>query len=102
MALREPLSTSQKLALKVPVLSDVDNQLAKQIGILFPQSEEMRTVFEKFGVDWNQRYGNNIPEVPVPVTFLVDKNGIVRNTLVNPEYQHSLEPDTALQWIEAL
>ena len=49
----QSLSTSQKIALKFPVLSDVDNQLAKQIGILFPQPEEMRTIFEKSGVDWN-------------------------------------------------
>lgn len=100
----QSLSTSQKLALKFPVLSDVDNQLAKQIRILSPQPEEMRAVFEKFGVDWNQRYGNNTLEVPVPVpaTFLVDKNGIVRNTFVNPEYQDRLEPDIALQWIEVL
>lgn len=98
----QSLSTSEKLSLKFPILSDVDNQLAKQLGLLFPQPEAMRTVFEKFSVDWKQRYGNDDLEVPVPATFLVDKKGIVRNSFVNPEYQHRLDPETAMEWIERL
>ncbi|KAJ5910488.1 hypothetical protein N7504_005131 [Penicillium tannophilum] len=98
----QSLSTSEKLSLKFPVLSDVDNKLAKQLGLLFPQPKAMQTVFDTFGVDWKQRYGNDDLEVPVPATFLVDKKGIVRNSFVNPEYQHRLDPETALQWIEHL
>lgn len=98
----QSMSTSEKLSLKFPVLSDVDNQLAKQLGLLFPQPESMRIVFNTFGVDWNQRYGNDHLEIPVPATFLVDKKGTVRNSFVNPEYQHRLDPETALQWIEQL
>lgn len=98
----QSLSTSEKLSLKFPVLSDIDNALAKQLGLLFPQPESMRTVFDKFGVDWNTRYGNKQLEVPVPATFLVDKMGTVRNSFVNPEYQYRLDPEAALQWIEQL
>lgn len=98
----QSLSTSEKLSLKFRVLSDIDNQLAKQLGLLFPQPESMRTVFDKFGVDWNKQYGNNNLELPVPATFLVDKKGIVRNSFVNPEYRHRLDPETAIQWIEQL
>ncbi|KAJ5118483.1 hypothetical protein N7448_010190 [Penicillium atrosanguineum] len=98
----QSLSTSEKLSLKFPVLSDVGNQLAKNLGLLFPQPESMRDVFDKFGVDWNQRYGNDNLELPVPATFLVDKEGIVRNSFVNPEYQYRLDPETALHWIDQL
>ncbi|OQD84376.1 hypothetical protein PENANT_c013G05144 [Penicillium antarcticum] len=98
----QSLSTSEKLSLKFPVLSDVNNELAKQLGILFAQPEPMRTVFGKFGVDWNKRYGNDQLEAPVPATFLVDKTGTVRNSFVNPEYQHRLDPETALQWVDQL
>ncbi|KAJ5098720.1 hypothetical protein N7532_005721 [Penicillium argentinense] len=62
----------------------------------------MRTVFDKFGVDWNQRYGNDDLELPVPATFLVDKKGIVRNSFLDPEYHPRLDPETALQWIDQL
>lgn len=98
----QSLSTSEKLSLKFPVLSDIGNHLAKQLGLLFPQPESMQTVFDKFGVDWNQRYGNDNLELPIPATFLVDKEGIVRNSFLNPEYHHRLEPETALQWVDQL
>ncbi|KAI1836864.1 hypothetical protein DTO006G1_5750 [Penicillium roqueforti] len=98
----QSLTTSEKLLLKFPVLSDVGNQLAKKLGLLFPQPESMRTVFDKFGVDWNQRYGNDNLELPVPATFLVDKKGIVRNSFVNPQYRHRLEPEIAIEWIDRL
>lgn len=98
----QSLSTSEKLSLNFPVLSDVGNQLAKQLGLLFAQPDSMRTVFDKFGVDWKQRYGKDDLEVPVPATFLVDQKGIVRNTFVNPEYRYRLEPETALQWIDQI
>ena len=98
----QSLSTSEKLSLKFPVLSDVGNQLAKQLGLLFAQPDSMRTVFDKLGVDWKQRYGNDDLEVPVPATFLVDRKGIVRNTFVNPEFRYRLEPETALQWIDQI
>ncbi|CAL5866138.1 uncharacterized protein PFLUO_LOCUS345 [Penicillium psychrofluorescens] len=98
----QSLSTSEKLSLKFPVLSDVNNELAKQLGIVFAQPEPMRTVYDKFGVDWNKRYGNNQLEVPVPATILVDKKGIVRNSFVNPEYHQRLDPEIALQWIDQL
>lgn len=98
----QSLSTSEKLSLKFPVLSDVGNQLAKQLGIVFAQPDSMRTVFDKFGVDWNQRYGDNNLEVPIPATFLIDKKGIVRNSFVNPEYRYRLDPETAFQWVDQL
>jgi peroxiredoxin len=98
----QSLSTSEKLSLKFPVLSDVNNELAKQLGIVVTQPDSMQTVFDKFGVDWNKRYGNDQLEVPVPATILVDKDGIVRNSFVNPEYQYRLDPETALHWIDQL
>jgi len=96
------LSISEKLSLKFPVLSDVGNQPAKQLGLLFTQPDSIQTVFDKFGVDWKQRYGNDNLEVSVSATFFVDQKGIVRNIFVNPEYRYRLEPETALQWIDQI
>ncbi|KZF19198.1 AhpC-TSA-domain-containing protein [Xylona heveae TC161] len=98
----QSLSTSEKLSLKYPVLSDVDNKLAKQLGILFAQPESVGKVFESFGMDWKKMYGNNSLEVPVPATFLVDKKGILRNSFIDAEYQNRLDPETALKWVDSL
>lgn len=98
----QSLSTSEKLSLKFPVLSDVDSKLARQLGISVIQPAAMQSVFDTFGVDWKKRNGTGALEVPVPATFLVDSKGIVRNTFVNPKYQYRLDPETALGWVDRL
>ncbi|KAF8862105.1 AhpC-TSA-domain-containing protein [Acephala macrosclerotiorum] len=96
------LSTTEKNELKFTVLSDVGNKFAKELGILFAQPDELRTPFETVGVNLKERNGDDSFVVPIPATLLVDKSGVVRNTFIDPDYTHRLEPETALGWIDAL
>lgn len=96
------LSTTEKNELKFPVLSDVGNEFARELGIIFPMPDSLRPTFKAFGHDLVVRNGDDSFEVPVPASLLVDEKGIVRNTYINPNYWERLEPSTALEWIEAL
>ena len=57
------LSTIEKNELKFPVLSDVGNKLAKQLGIVFAQPERMRPFFASHGTDFKTRNGDDSLEV---------------------------------------
>ena len=92
------ISTVEKHELQFAVLSDVDNKLARQLGIVWRQPNTFRPLFQGFGVDWQKLYGNESLEVPIPATFLVDKNGVVRNMFLDPDYTKRLDPETALEW----
>ncbi|MCJ1320465.1 hypothetical protein MMC15_005804 [Xylographa vitiligo] len=98
----QSLSTTEKHELKFPVLSDVGNKLARQLGIVFAQPDSLRPVFKAFGHDLVTRNGDDSFEVPVPATLLVDRRGVVRNLFVDTDYTKRLEPETALQWVDAL
>ena len=98
----QSLTTSEKHSLKFPVLSDVGNKFAKQLGILFPQPDSLRPLFDSFGHDLKTRNGDDSFEVPVPATFLVDQKGVVRNAYIETDWAKRLEPSTALEWIDAL
>lgn len=98
----QSLSTTEKHALKFPVLSDVGNKFARQLGIVFAQPDSLRPVFQAFGHDLQARNGDDSLEVPVPATLLVDQNGVVRNAYIESDYSKRLEPSTALEWIDAL
>ncbi|CZR60124.1 uncharacterized protein PAC_10019 [Phialocephala subalpina] len=96
------LSTVEKNELAFIVLSDMGNKFAKELGILFAQPDELRAPFNSVGIDLKERNGDDSFVVPLPATLLVDKSGIVRNTFIDPNYTHRLEPTTALEWIDAL
>ncbi|MCJ1296574.1 hypothetical protein MMC34_008140 [Xylographa carneopallida] len=98
----QSLSTTEKHELKFPVLSEVGNKLAKQLGIIYAQPDSLRPVFEMLGNDLKKCNGDDSFEVPFPATLLVDRKGVVRNMYVDADYRKLLEPETALEWVEAL
>lgn len=96
------ISTVEKAELKFPVLSDAGRKLAKQLGILWTQPDSMRAIFEGGSIDWKNLYGDDDLELPIPATFLVDKEGVIRDLFYDADYTKRLEPETALEWIKGL
>ncbi|XDG05008.1 hypothetical protein ABKA04_004623 [Annulohypoxylon sp. FPYF3050] len=96
------LTTAEKEGLEYPVLSDVGNKYAHQLGIVWAQPAELREVFAKIGNDLKKRNGDDSFEVPIPVTLLVDREGTVKNLFLDANYSKRVEPDTVMEWINAL
>ena len=96
------LTMVEKNDLKFQVLSDVGHKYARQLGIVWKMPESLRPFFEKVGHDLIRRNGDDTFEVPIPSTLLVDRNGVVKNTYIEPDYTARVEPETVLEWIEAL
>jgi peroxiredoxin len=96
------LTMTEKHKLKFPVLSDLHNEYARKLGIVWKQPESLRPVFGKFNHDLPKRNGDDSFEVPLPATLLVDTNGIVRNLYLEPDYIKRVEPSTVLEWVNKL
>lgn len=100
------LSTIEKNGLEFEVLSDVDNTLARQLGIVFVEPPNYAAVFEHIGFDYERAYGTDAAkrglDVPIPATFLIDKEGIVRESYIEPNFHERLEPEVALEWISRM
>jgi peroxiredoxin len=78
---------TEKNKLTFPVLSDFNNTVARQFGIVFRVGDELqdlsRTVFKN---DLALRNGEDSYELPVPATFVIDANGIIRFAHVEVDY----------------
>lgn len=96
------LTMTEKHDLKFPVLTDLHNEYAHKLNIVWKQPETLRPVFERFDHNLPVRNGDDSFELPIPATLLVDKDGIVRNTYLNPDYIKRVEPKAVLEWIDAL
>ncbi|KAI1749577.1 AhpC-TSA-domain-containing protein [Xylaria castorea] len=95
------MTTTEKHALQFPVLTDLHNGFARKLGIVYDQSSA-KDLHKSLGIDLNARNGDATWEVPIPATLLVTKDGIVRNTAIEPDYKIRLDPEQALKWIDAL
>jgi peroxiredoxin len=98
----QSLTTQEKNELQFPVLSDVENNLARKLGIVFQQPDTLRPILEANGVDLRARNGDGSYEVPFPASYLVDGEGMIRHAFLDPDYTRRLEPSTALGWIDEI
>ncbi|KAI0166256.1 AhpC-TSA-domain-containing protein [Xylariaceae sp. FL1272] len=96
------MTTAEKHALQFPVLTDLHNKFAKQLGIVYDQSGA-KGLHNQLGIDLNARNGEDTWEVPIPASLLVDESGTVRNAHIDPDFRTGrLDPKMALQWVDAL
>lgn len=86
------VQTHDSNELNFSVLSDVGNRIARQYGLVFTLSDELKPVYEKFGLDIPVRNGDDSWELPFPATFVIQRDGSVSLAFVNADYTQRLEP----------
>ena len=78
-------------------MSDINNDLARDFGIAFSLSDELKELYKGFGIDLPGTQGNQKFELPVPATFVVDSDGIIKLSDVDIDYTRRLEPEEVLE-----
>lgn len=90
------LSAAERHELAFPVLSDVGNRVAKRYGIVFALPPELIRYHADLGHDLTAYNGDDSWELPMPATFVIGADGIVRLADVDPDHTRRTEPDTIL------
>ena len=90
------LTAIEKHQLEFEVLSDVGNKTARKFGLLFTVYEEMRPLYLKWGLDVPAVNGDYSWELPVPATYVIDRNAVVHAAHVDKDYTKRMEPDDVL------
>ncbi|MGK0414431.1 MAG: peroxiredoxin [Polaribacter sp.] len=88
--------TTDKNAISFPILTDVDANFMKSIGIVFALSEQAQKDFVGFGMDFKQINGNENFELPVPAIYVIDKNFKIVFVHFEEDYMTRLEPKELL------
>ena len=82
-----------KRQLKFEVLSDVGNSVARGFNLVFEVAEELRPIYDKFGIDIPGHNGDDTFEIPIPATYVIDTDGTVLHAFVDADYTKRMEPD---------
>jgi len=95
----DQVSASQ---LSFEVLSDVGNKLAKDCGLVFTLPEALRPIYETWQIDIPGHNGDNSFELPIPATFIIDTDGIIRYAFADMDYTKRLEPNIIIEQLKSL
>ncbi|MEM6717142.1 MAG: peroxiredoxin-like family protein, partial [Cyanobacteria bacterium P01_C01_bin.147] len=96
------LTTQEKNELAFPVLSDLDNQVARQFGLVFQLPASLRPIYDGFGIDLVAYNGNDQFELPIPATYVVQPNGEIVYAFADVDYTKRAEPSDVVNALKAL
>lgn len=87
-----PAKTVEQLGLGYRLLADIDNGVSLGFGLVFRMPEAVIDIYRKIGLDLVARHGNAAWMVPIPGTFVIDRQGIIQLAFVEPDYRVRLDP----------
>ena len=90
------LSTAEKNELAFPVLSDSKLDAARGFGVLFDMPAELVALYQGAGHDLPVRNGNGQWALPVPATYVIGMDGLIRYADVDADYRNRAEPADVL------
>jgi len=96
------LTTIEKHNLPFEVLSDVGNKIAQQYGLVMTVYDELRPLYEQWGIDLPAANGDNSYQLPLPATYIIKQDGTVHASYVNKDYTSRMEPNDILAALESL
>jgi peroxiredoxin len=88
--------------LEYEVLSDLGNRVGRAYGLVYPLNGEMRKVYLGFGIDLSRYNGDDSWEIPLPGTFVVARNAVIRLAFVDPDYRKRLQPAELLAVLQKM
>lgn len=97
----QSMSTSEKHHLEFEVLSDINNTVAKDYGVVFKLSDEVAQKYnEKFGL--NKHNGDDSNELPLAATYIINTDGKIVYAFLDADYRKRAEPSEITAFLKEI
>ena len=94
--------TVQDHQLEFEVLSDEGSRVTRDYGLVMVVDEAIRPHYAQWGIDIPTANGNETFELPVPATYVIDQNGMIRAAHVDKDYTKRMEPADIVAALQTL
>lgn len=79
--------TVEKTKSSFPILEDEGMAIMKMYKVNFAVDENTITKYKGYGIDFDKANGGNGANLPVPATYIIGKDGIVKYVFFNTDYR---------------
>ena len=94
--------TARKHNLTFDLLSDVGNKVARKFGLVFELPDYLRRLYLELGTDLKRYNGDDSWTLPMPGTFVIDENSIIRHAEADPDYTIRPDPEHILEVLKRI
>ena len=84
-----------------PVLTDLDNGYALEMNLAISIPDDKRQAMTAAGWDIASTQGNDAWMLPIPATFVVGRDGLVKARYVDPDYRKRMTTEAILQALKS-
>lgn len=91
------LSTQEKNELQFEVLTSKNNELARELNLVFKLPENLVSLYGNFGIDLEQSQGNQENELPIAATYVVEQDGTIGYHFLAEDYKLRADPEEVLE-----
>ena len=92
--------TAKRHEIDIEILSDAGNAVSEQLGLVFSLAEELRPIYLGAGLDIPAYNGDDSFRLPVPATYIVGTDGVIKADFVNADYTKRMEPAEILTTLQ--
>lgn len=78
--------------LRFPLLSDAGNVVARQFGLVYQVPDEQQAIYRRAFINLPLVNGDESWELPIPATYIVERDGTVLFASANEDYTERAEP----------
>jgi len=86
--------------LKFPLLVDTHNEVARQFGLVYRVPDEQQGLYRSTFVNLPFANGDASWELPIPATYVIERDGTILFAAVNEDYTERPEPLEILRVLE--
>ena len=86
--------------LRFPLLSDAGNNLARQFELAYRVPDEQQAVYQRAFVNLAFVNGDKSWELPIPATYIIDRDGKVLYASANEDYAKRPEPGDIVSFLQ--
>ena len=86
--------------LRFPLLSDAGNKVARRFGLTYRVSAPQEAVYRRAFVNLPLANGDDSWELPIPATYVLDRDGTVLFASANEDYTERPEPEEVLSVVQ--
>jgi len=97
------LTMAEKHRIPIDVLSDNTGEVLRDYRLWFQVPPDLKELYrDRFGIDLEKYNGEGRWELPVPATYVLDRNGTVRAGIADPDHTVRMEIEEILAALESL
>jgi peroxiredoxin len=87
--------------LRFPLLSDPGNRVARQFGLTYRVPDEQKSIYQRSFVNLPLVNGDDSWELPIPATYIIDRDGTILYASADEDYIARPEPQAIFDFLAA-